>query len=314
MKKIVNKQIIFFGGKGGVGKSTSASAFALTSARKGQKTLLVSTDPAHNVGDIFHKRLSGKPQRLTENLFGIEIDPNEETKRYLGGVKDNLKGLVKAKMVEEVHRQIDLAGSSPGADEAAMFDRLVSIILDEKETFDTIVFDTAPTGHTIRLLTLPELMGAWIDGMLKRRENLNKNYSAWMGDGEPVEDPIYDILDKRKERFAEVRKVLLNQDLTEYVFVLNAERLPILETEKALNTLKKHDLLVNTVVVNKLLPDVEDSPFLQKRKQQEKEYIKMIDKKFGQQEKIYIPLLDGDVSSLDALDQISNAMKEELFQ
>ncbi|MCF6411080.1 ArsA family ATPase [Pseudalkalibacillus salsuginis] len=314
MKKIVNKQIVFFGGKGGVGKSTSASAFALTSARNGQKTLLVSTDPAHNVGDIFHMKLSGKPQRLTKNLFGIEINPNEETKRYLDGVKDNLKGLVKAKMVEEVHRQIDLAGSSPGADEAAMFDRLVSIILDEKENFDTIVFDTAPTGHTIRLLTLPELMGAWIDGMLKRRENLNKDYSAWMGDGEPVEDPIYDILDKRKERFAEVRKVLLDQELTEYVFVLNAERLPILETEKAVNTLRKHDLLVNTIVINKLLPDVEDSSFLQKRKQQEKEYIKLIDKKFGQQEKIYIPLLDGDVSSLEALDQISSAMKEELLQ
>ncbi|WP_221568886.1 ArsA family ATPase [Alkalihalobacillus sp. TS-13] len=314
MKKIVNKQIVFFGGKGGVGKSTSASAFALTSARKGQKTLLVSTDPAHNVGDIFHKRLSGQPKRLTENLFAIEIDPNEETKRYLDGVKDNLKGLVKAKMVEEVHRQIDLAGSSPGADEAAMFDRLVSIILDEKGSFDTIVFDTAPTGHTIRLLTLPELMGAWIDGMLKRRENLNKNFSAWMGDGEPVEDPIYDILDKRKERFAEVRKILLDDELTEYVFVLNAERLPILETEKAVETLRKHDLLVNTLVVNKLLPDMEDSSFLRKRKEQEKEYIQMIDKKFNQQEKIFIPLLDGDVSTLEALDQISEAMKEELFQ
>ncbi|WP_261130145.1 ArsA family ATPase [Bacillus sp. Marseille-Q3570] len=314
MKKIVNKQIVFFGGKGGVGKSTSASAFALTSARKGQKTLLVSTDPAHNVGDIFHKRLSGKPKLLSENLFAIEIDPNEETKRYLDGVKDNLKGLVKAKMVEEVHRQIDLAGSSPGADEAAMFDRLVSIILDEKGSFDTIVFDTAPTGHTIRLLTLPELMGAWIDGMLKRRENLNKNFSAWMGDGEPVEDPIYDILDKRKERFAEVRKILLDDSLTEYVFVLNAERLPILETEKAVEMLRKHDLLVNTLVVNKLLPDVEDSSFLRNRKEQEKEYLQMIDTKFNQLEKIFIPLLDGDVSTLEALDRISEAMQEELFQ
>ncbi|WP_257349386.1 ArsA family ATPase [Pseudalkalibacillus decolorationis] len=313
MKKIISKQIVFFGGKGGVGKSTSSSAYALTTARKGQKTLLVSTDPAHNLGDIFHVKLSGKPIALTDHLWGIEIDPDEESKRYLTGVKKNLKGLVKPKMIEEVHRQIDLAGSSPGADEAAMFDRIVSIILDEKDSFDLIVFDTAPTGHTIRLLTLPELMGAWIDGMLKRRESMNENYSSWMGDGEPVEDPIYDILEKRKERFANVRKVLLDPSQTEYVFVLNPERLPILETEKAIQTLEKHDLNVRTIVVNKLLPNEETGSFFQKRKEQEREYVAWINQTFDQQEKIYLPLLDGDVSTMDALEEVSKNMQKELY-
>ncbi len=303
---------MFFGGKGGVGKSTSASAFALTLAKQGNRTLLVSTDPAHNVGDIFQKPLSGKPQTLTDNLWAIEIDPDEETKRYLDGVKKNLKGLVKSKMVEEAHRQIDLAAGSPGADEAALFDRLVSIILDEKAAFDTIVFDTAPTGHTIRLLTLPELMGAWIDGMLKRRQSMNENYSAWMEDGEPVEDPIYDILHKRKERFSAVREVLLDERQTEYVFVLNPERLPIVETEKAVQTLKKHDIDVRTLVVNKLLPKEETSSFFQKRMEQEKEYLEWINRTFAQ-DKIYIPLLDGDVSSLEALHQVSERMEAELY-
>lgn len=311
VKKILNKSIVFFGGKGGVGKSTSASAFALTLARKGKRTLLVSTDPAHNVGDIFQKQLSGKPKPLTDNLSAIEINPDEETKRYLKGVKENLKGLVKSKMIEEVHRQIDLAAGSPGADEAALFDRLVSIILDEKESFDTIVFDTAPTGHTIRLLTLPELMGAWIDGMLKRRESMNENYSSWMGDGEPVEDPIYDILHKRKERFASVRNVLLDDRQTEYVFVLNPERLPIVETEKAVQTLRKHDIDVRTLIVNKLLPKEDTSSFFQKRIEQEKHYLEWINQSFNQ-EKIYIPLLDGDVSSIEALHQVSERMEEEL--
>uniref|UniRef100_UPI0032DA5C80 ArsA family ATPase n=1 Tax=Pseudalkalibacillus nanhaiensis TaxID=3115291 RepID=UPI0032DA5C80 len=312
MKKIMNKKIVFFGGKGGVGKSTSASAFALTLARQGKRTLLVSTDPAHNVGDIFHKKLTGKPKTLTDNLWAVEIDPDEETKRYLDVVKKNLKGLVKSKMIEEVHRQIDLAAGSPGADEAALFDRLVSIILDEKDAYDTIVFDTAPTGHTIRLLTLPELMGAWIDGMLKRRESMNENYSEWMGDGEPIEDPIYDILHKRKERFAAVRKVLLDDQQSEYVFVLNPERLPIVETEKAVETLRKHDIHVRTLVVNKLLPKGEASSFFQKRIEQEKEYLRWIEDTF-KQEKILIPLLDGDVSSLEALHQISEKMEKELY-
>jgi arsenite-transporting ATPase len=155
-------------------------------------------------------------------------------------------------------------------------------------------------------------MGAWIDGMLKRRESMNENYSAWMGDGEPVEDPIYDILHKRKERFAEVRKILLDDRQTEYVFVLNPERLPIVETEKAVATLRKHDIDVRTLVINKLLPKEETSSFFQKRMEQEKEYLEWINQSFDQ-EKLFIPLLDGDVSSMDALHQFSSRMEDELF-
>ncbi|REJ10222.1 ArsA family ATPase [Halobacillus trueperi] len=310
MEGLHKNKVIFVGGKGGVGKSTSSAALAVAFAKEGHRTLVVSTDPAHNLGDIFHEKVNHEKTALMENLWGIEIDPFYESKRYIAGVKDNLEGLVKSKMVEEVHRQIDMASASPGADEAALFDRLISIILEESEHFDKIVFDTAPTGHTIRLLTLPELMSVWIDGMLERRKKINDNYTQLLNDGDPVDDPIYDVLQRRKEKFAAVRKVILDPVQTGFVFVLIPERLPILETEQAIRKLKQHDLIVKTLIVNKVLPDYADGEFLAKRRKQEETYLEEIRGKFKEQQLIQIPLFEEDVSDMNKLKTFSSNLSE----
>ncbi|WP_158737307.1 ArsA family ATPase [Alteribacillus sp. YIM 98480] len=311
MEKLFNYEILFFGGKGGVGKSTSSSAFALAAAEKGKRTLLVSTDPAHNLSDLFDTNIGDKRKQLTENLWGMEISSEKESRRYINQVKDNLKGLVKSHMAEEVNRQIDMAAVSPGAEEAALFDRLVQIVLEEKEYFDTIVFDTAPTGHTVRLLSLPEMMEAWIEGMLKRRQSINENYSQWLNDGEPVDDPIYRVLMNRKDRFSEARKVLINNKRTAYIYVLIPEKLPVAETKRALQMLEQANLKVNALVVNKCLPEhAGDSMFIEKRRKQERAYIQQIKEEFPNQKKIFLPLLEEDIATRKALGDIK---KEYLF-
>ncbi|WP_246938513.1 ArsA family ATPase [Bacillus pinisoli] len=305
---LMNKRILFVGGKGGVGKSTSAAALALLHAKEKKKTLLISTDPAHNVGDIFHKELTNQPIMVLPNLNAIEIDPALESKRYIQSVKENIHGVVKSTMLDEVNRQIDAASSSPGAEEAALFDRIVSIILDEGEKYDTIIFDTAPTGHTLRLLTLPELMGVWIDGMLERRKKRNENYVQLLNDGEPIEDPIYEVLQKRKERFAAVRKILLNKGMTGFIFVLNPERLPILETSKAIKLLKNHELEVEGLIVNKVLSEQVEGEFWKKRKETEREYVRWIHKEFKNQDIHFIPLFETDINSVDLLEEYANKL------
>ncbi len=147
--KVLEKKIIFAGGKGGTGKSTSAAAIAWKSALNGFHTLLISTDPAHNLGDIFNRQIGGTVTKVADSLDAIEIDPQKETDTYIKEVKSNISNVVHSGMMEEVHRQLDTAKASPGADEAALFDKLISIILEERQHYDKLIFDTAPTGHTI---------------------------------------------------------------------------------------------------------------------------------------------------------------------
>lgn len=304
--EVLDKNIIFVGGKGGVGKSTSAAAIAWKLAQQGYRTLLVSTDPAHNVGDIFNQKIGGKTVEISKNLHALEIDPEIETEKYIKGVKENIKGIVHSGMMEEVHRQLDTAKASPGADEAALFDKLISIILEERANFDKLVFDTAPTGHTIRLLTLPELMGVWINGLLEKRKKTNENYSALLNDGEPVEDPIYEVLKTRQERFSKARDILLSEKETGFIFVLNPERLPILETQKAIELLHKYDLHVKTLIINKVLPEEVDGAFFQERKKHERKYTQLITDTFTKQQLINIPLFSQDIVSKNHLELFSN--------
>ncbi len=313
MMDLLNKKIYFVGGKGGVGKSTSSAALATYLSSLQKKVLLVSTDPAHNTGDLFHVDSNGELLSINEQLTLLEISSEKESKRYINEVKNNLHGLVKATMVQEVERQIELAAGTPGAEEAALFDRLTSIIIEEFDHYDAIVFDTAPTGHTIRLLTLPELMGVWIDGMLERRQQVNeKNYHRWMGDGEKTEDPIYEKLQERRRKFLRVRTLLLDSNLTEYLFVLNAERLPILETRKAMDVLRNHGISVTTLIVNKLIPNEADGVFIAKRKENEQTYRLEIEKLFPKIRKVMIPMLDSDISTIDDLKKFTKFLQEGL--
>lgn len=301
-----SKKIIFVGGKGGVGKSTSAAAIAWKSAEKEYNTLLVSTDPAHNLGDIFSQKIGGDITQVDNMLYALEIDPERETTNYINTVKDNIKGTVQSSMMEEVHRQLDTAKASPGADEAALFDKLISIILEESENFDKLIFDTAPTGHTIRLLSLPELMGVWIEGLLQKRQKANENYTQLLNDGVPVEDPIYEVLKTRQERFSKVREIMLNDTLTGFVFVLNPERLPIMETEKAIKLLDQYELPVKTLIINKVLPNHADGGFFLQRRKHQQQYLDLIKKTFNHQEKIFIPLFSHDITKKDELAEFSS--------
>ncbi len=308
---IFNKEIIFVGGKGGVGKSTSSVALALEAAKRGFKTLLISTDPAHNIGHIFDQRVGGRITTVDENLDALEIDPEQETETYIKSVKENIKGTVHPTMMEEVHRQIDTAKASPGADEAALFDKLISIIIEESANYDKLVFDTAPTGHTIRLLSLPELMGVWIEGLLSKRGKTQETYTRLLHDGEPADDPIFDVLLERQTRFKKAREIMLDGEKTGFIFVLNPEKLPIIETKNAINMLDQYHLHVRTLIINRVLPGDETGGFFQQRKEHEAPYLDEIKETFKSQELIYIPFFPYDITTREQLEEFSTYLKKE---
>ena len=210
------RPLTFFGGKGGVGKTTLAVAYATLLASRGERTLLVSTDPAHSTGDLLGAKLSGEPTRTGDNLWAVEVDASADAEAYVERIKTDARDSVSPEVLPTVDKHLDLAKSSPGTEESALFDRFVDLISLHPTSYDRIVFDTAPTGHTLRLLTLPALLSTWAEGVVRQREKvagMERMLRNMAGSEEQGEDPILNRLRERRERFHHARHRLL-EDLS----------------------------------------------------------------------------------------------------
>ncbi|ERG89938.1 MAG: arsenite-activated ATPase ArsA [halophilic archaeon J07HX5] len=252
-------RFVFFGGKGGVGKTTVSSAYAHKCATAGQEVLLVSTDPAHSTADVFDQEFDDEPQPVAgyDSLSAVEIDPQEAVDEHLMGIKRSLGDQVSPAIVNEIDRQIELAHRTPGAHEAALFDRFINV-MQNAEAFDRVVFDTSPTGGTLRLLSLPEYLGGWINRLLEKREESVKLYErAAIGGREPqrttVGDPIIARLQQRKENF-EFAEVTLRTEAS-FFLVANPDQLSVRETARAIDQLREYELTIGGIVMNRLTPE-----------------------------------------------------------
>ncbi|EJN60007.1 ArsA family ATPase [Halogranum rubrum] len=253
------RKFVFFGGKGGVGKTTVSSAYALKCANAGLDTLVVSTDPAHSTSDVFDQQFSDTPQPVdgVQRLWAMEIDPDDEVERHLMETKRALGDQVSAGMVNEIDRQIEMAHQTPGAYESALFDRFIEV-MRESDEYDRVVFDTSPTGGTLRLLSLPAFLEGWIERLLmKRKQSVKLFERAAIGNNEPRRmmdgDPIIARLEARKEQFEFAGRVL--RDEAAFFLVVNPDELSIRETRRAVERLHDYGLDVQGLVVNKLSPE-----------------------------------------------------------
>ncbi|UPM42237.1 ArsA family ATPase [Halocatena salina] len=253
---------VFFGGKGGVGKTTVASAYALQCSQAGVRTLVVSTDPAHSTSDVFEQEFGDEPTPVEgyEDLSAMEIDPTAEIDEHLQETKRALDDHVSASMVNAIDRQIELAHRTPGAYEAALFDRFIDVMADA-EAYDRIVFDTAPTGGTLRLLSLPDALDGWIERLIeKRTRSIDLFEKAAIGDREARRkaetDPIIARLRERKDRFEFAGRML--RDSATFYLVLTPDELSIRETRRTIEDLTDHDLPVSGLIVNRLTPQPDD--------------------------------------------------------
>jgi arsenite-transporting ATPase len=295
-------KIIFFGGKGGVGKTTCSASYALYQAKRGLKTLLVSTDPAHSTSDIFETKINDTISNLLPNLDAIEISGEKESKKYMDGVRASLKQIVSPIIVEQINKQIDAASISPGTEEAALFDKMIEIIIEKYDEYDRIIFDTAPTGHTLRLLSLPELLGTWLDSLIqKRSKSVNLMSMALKGhkasDKDLEKDEVISILKRRYDKVLAAKKIMMDDHHLSFIFVINAEKLPIDETAKAIKILEKYDVRVSSIIVNKILPDNMQDEFWISKKMQEQKYLNIIKETFKDKKIITLPLLKEDMKA-----------------
>ncbi len=277
-------EYVLYGGKGGVGKTTMAAATALASAESGTKTLVVSTDPAHSLSDTFEADISPRPERIREDvpLYAAEIDPDdamEENAAMFGGESEpgaaggpemgadadagagsqgGLGGLADL-LGGDGPMDMLMGGSMPGSDEAVAIQKLIEYMDDPR--FDRVVVDTAPTGHTLRLLELPEIMDTMVGRVLAMRERFSGMLDGVKGmfGGEDVpEEGGVDELRELSERIERLRATLRDPAQTDFRVVMVPEEMSVFESQRLVDQLREFEIPVGTVVVNKVMEDLAD--------------------------------------------------------
>ncbi len=312
LKNIVDDETlrwVFVGGKGGVGKTTTSSSVAVALENKGKKVLIVSTDPAHNLSDAFAQKISSgtSPTKITayRNLYALEVDASDAAENFVNNIAQaNGVGGGAGPLPIDAIRQ--LVTSVPGVDEAVSFAEIAK--LARTLEFDIVVFDTAPTGHTLRLLGFP----AVADKALEKFEALKRRLQPMLSmvtSGDPsMEGKLREAeekLAKARRSLEEVTAILTDHERTTFVCVAIAEFLSIYETERLVQQLCEMDINVRNVLVNQLMNPEENDvvSVLAKRSKMQKKYLEQIGELYPVDEFhiTQMPLLPKEVRGIDAL-------------
>lgn len=325
-------EYILYGGKGGVGKTTCAAATALASANDGTSTLVVSTDPAHSLSDVLQLPVPNEPARISDEhpLYGVEIDPEAAESPFehgLGNMDDFFEGMDENAapgpgmgmgmgmdsgmgMGPESGSPHPMnVASMPGSDETAAMQLLLEYLDDPR--FERVVVDTAPTGHTLRLLSLPELMDSMMGRFLSFRERIQGTLGDMPGPFGDSDAHGMDQLEEFSDRIERLRSVLRDPERTEFRVVLVPEEMSVIESERLLDRLDEFDIPTGTVVVNRVtedveqvtderadwfvMPDVENCEFCQRRWQSQQEAIQRAMDVFRGREIKRVPLFASEV-------------------
>ena len=319
-----SKKILFFGGKGGVGKTTVSAATAIARANEGARVLLVSTDPAHNLGHLFDRPIGAQAVRITAGLDALELDPKSTVEAHMREVSSALYQLMPANQHGEIDKHMSLSRDAPGMQEAALLERIAEVVETGVEEYDLVIFDTAPSGHTARVMVLPQMMSAWTEGLIQRREKADRfaDIVRGLGSDSSMEDKtiggadqeekqreskIRQILLRRRNKFVHLRDKIADPDLTSFVIVLAAERLPVLETIELHELLQQTGISVDCLVVNKRAP-ANAGEFLDERRAQEEIHLQTLADALPGVTRQDLHLLAHDIVGLTAVEELSTRL------
>uniref|UniRef100_A0A7C9CIE1 Adenosinetriphosphatase n=1 Tax=Opuntia streptacantha TaxID=393608 RepID=A0A7C9CIE1_OPUST len=317
------RKYYMLGGKGGVGKTSCAASLAVKFANSGHPTLVVSTDPAHSLSDSFAQDLTGgilvPVEGLDSPLFALEINPEKAREEFRSasqrnggsGVKDFMDSMGLGVLVEQIG-ELKLGElldtPPPGLDEAIAISKVMQFLeAQEYSMFTRIVFDTAPTGHTLRLLSLPDFLDASIGKILKLREKIASATSAIrsvFGQEQTSQQDASSKLERLRERMVKVRELFRDTDSTEFVIVTIPTVMAISESTRLCASLKKEAVPVKRLIVNQILPpSVSDCKFCAMKRKDQMRALGMIkdDAELASLTLIQAPLVDVEIRGVPAL-------------
>ena len=298
-------RLLLFGGKGGVGKTTTSTSTAVGLADSGLKVLLVSSDPAHSTSDSLGVELGSEPTPVegVDGLWGLELDPEARISDHIPKLTESLGPMLGGQDPELNASEMVL----PGLDEAMAFDELLKHL--ENPDWDVIVFDTAPTGHTLRFLALPEIIEKWADKIIRMHRFTGGIRALMFGakEGEKMRDE----LEKFRRRVLHVRRILCNPEVTRFTLVTIPEKMGVNETVRAYESLSEFKLPVTGCVINRMTPDL-DHDFIQTRRNNERKNVDQLKTKLPDLHLHEVALQDTDIHGLEALRDISKELHGEI--
>ena len=299
-------KLILFGGKGGVGKTTCASSAGLYLAKEGFKTLVISTDPAHSLSDSLGQKIGDEIKGVegVKNLSALEVNAQKAFSQFKVKYEAQIKKIFDTSTYLD-QEDIDsfFALPIPGIDEVMGFKTIIDLI--EEAKFDKYIIDTAPTGHALRLLTLPELLDEWIKVLARMRWKYRYIVETFSGKYNPDEGD--DFLVEMKKTVKKIEGLLKDQNKCEFIAVTIPEDMAILETERLINNLNKYGIKVRQLAVNNVL-ESGDCQFCRERSNAQEEYIKQIRRKFSNLKTTIIPLQSREVKGIEALYKFSRRL------
>ena len=242
---------VFFGGKGGVGKTVMAGAAALWAAKQGKKTLLASTNPVHSLSNLLEKDVFGKAAVVCdeEKCYAFEIDTRDTIERSKQEIREKINWFLRfADITTKAEDFIESATMNPAFEESAMFENMIDIMF--KDEYEFYVFDTAPTANARRLLGMSKVYSLWVEKMLKSREEAKSLREMLSFSKKKEKDPLMDYLLSFKDRMGRAKELLTNDSLTAFFFVTLPESLPIAVITRFINWFHEFGIPVGGVVVN----------------------------------------------------------------
>jgi arsenite/tail-anchored protein-transporting ATPase len=314
LAKLLSKspRFILFGGKGGVGKTTMATASAVTCAKHNpkKKILIFTTDPAPSLADSLEQKLSDEPIKVEGyvNLWALEINAKEELKKFKKQYgRDILDILQEGTYLSTEETEEIFSLDIPGLDEVMGLKKIIDFM--ESSDYDLYILDTAPTGHTLRLLTLPELLDDWIKFLAKLRWKYHAMINQLSRGKEKRVEKADEFLLEMKRTVKKVQVLLRDSKKTTFVVVTIPEAMGVEETKDLIENLNQSKIPVQHIIINNIVPQ-DESPFLRARRKAQDRYINKLKKSFPNFTMTEIELEADEIRGTKALTKLG----EELFQ
>jgi arsenite-transporting ATPase len=300
-------RILLYTGKGGVGKTSVAAATALRCADLGYRTIVVSTDAAHSLGDSFDVTIGNEPIEIAPRLKGQEIDVLHQMQKYWGTVQEWMATVLSWRGLDELIA--DEASVLPGMDEIASL--LQIVLLHDSNEYDVIIIDCAPTGETLRLLSLPEVAEWYLSHIFPIQRQVAKMAGPLLRSITDIpipDDQVFESIKKLIGQFEQVHKLLTNQEKSSVRLVLNPEKMVIKEAQRTYTYLNLYGYATDAIISNRIIPGSVGDQYFNAWKGSQARYGLLVEEAFAPLPIFKVPLMDQEVVGAEMLRKMAAAV------